>query len=388
MRTHVFGLVLAALMTRAAPAQPTRTLSKPAAEAAEPFTTIAAVRELSDGRVVVVDPRDRVVQLLTKDLSSAQQVGRMGQGPGEYTMPMQLFAGGADTTLLYDLMGVRLLVIDPAGKPVNTISLAALSGGLPSGPAGVKGFDRHGRLFAQTMGFTAGPQGAQFADTAPVVRLDLKTKTIDTLTFVRAIAPRMQVSGNAQAGAAIKMSMAAYPLVDEWVVMPDGGVAVVRVSDYHVDWIAPSKTKRAAPPIAYERVRVVEADKVKARADRMKAQDAARRTLSSMKAPAGPDGKAVKMPSMTMAEPDEWPAYKPPFSASSVHLAPNGQLWVARLRPAGNDAPLYDVIDANGRVVSRVVLPKKSRVIGFGKGAVYVVRTDEDDLQYLQRFTY
>jgi hypothetical protein len=33
-----------------------------------------------------------------------------------------------------------------------------------------------------------------------------------------------------------------------------------------------------------------------------------------------------------------------------------------------------------------VVLPAKTRLLGFGQGTVYLVRTDDDDLQYLQRY--
>ena len=71
-----------------------------------------------------------------------------------------------------------------------------------------------------------------------------------------------------------------------------------------------------------------------------------------------------------------------------MQLAPNGDLWVARLRAVSDEAPLYDVIDASGKVVSHVILPKKSRVVGFGKGTVYVIRIDDDDAQYLQRFKF
>lgn len=34
----------------------------------------------------------------------------------------------------------------------------------------------------------------------------------------------------------------------------------------------------------------------------------------------------------------------------------------------------------------KVELPKKVRLVGLGNGVVYGVRTDEDDLQYLQRY--
>jgi len=36
--------------------------------------------------------------------------------------------------------------------------------------------------------------------------------------------------------------------------------------------------------------------------------------------------------------------------------------------------------------VKKVSLNPDSRVVGFGKGTVYVARVDQDDLQYLQRY--
>lgn len=39
-----------------------------------------------------------------------------------------------------------------------------------------------------------------------------------------------------------------------------------------------------------------------------------------------------------------------------------------------------------GRLVLKVRLQPRSRVIGFGKGSVYVVRRDDEDLEYLERY--
>jgi hypothetical protein len=44
------------------------------------------------------------------------------------------------------------------------------------------------------------------------------------------------------------------------------------------------------------------------------------------------------------------------------------------------------VIDRRGVVVARVDVPNGGHIVGFGARAIYVVRTDADDLQYLQRF--
>jgi hypothetical protein len=60
-------------------------------------------------------------------------------------------------------------------------------------------------------------------------------------------------------------------------------------------------------------------------------------------------------------------------------------LWVRRTVPAGEPAT-YNIIDPAGRVVQKVVLAKRARLLGFGKASVYVLRIDEDDLQYVQRY--
>jgi hypothetical protein len=83
---------------------------------------------------------------------------------------------------------------------------------------------------------------------------------------------------------------------------------------------------------------------------------------------------------------DNWPAFMPPFVAQAVEARPNGHVWVKRTQKLGNSAPLYDVFDGTGRVVGRVVLPAKTTLIGFGRESVYLIRYDEDDLQYLQRY--
>ncbi len=85
-------------------------------------------------------------------------------------------------------------------------------------------------------------------------------------------------------------------------------------------------------------------------------------------------------------EPAEWPSVKPPFTAGVV-ASPTGEIWVPRSRTAKDVAPRYDVFSKDGKLTGTVVFPPKTRVAALGNGgAIYTVRTDQDDLQYLQRF--
>jgi hypothetical protein len=65
--------------------------------------------------------------------------------------------------------------------------------------------------------------------------------------------------------------------------------------------------------------------------------------------------------------------------------SPFGELWVERSQPA--KAPeLVDVFDPAGRLARQVRLPAGSRLVAVGIKGLYVARTDEDGLWYLQRF--
>ncbi len=83
----------------------------------------------------------------------------------------------------------------------------------------------------------------------------------------------------------------------------------------------------------------------------------------------------------------EFPQLMPPFVASSIVMSPDGELWIGRSHAAGDRVWYYDVIDARGVLIAIAKVGTGSRVVGFGPGAVYVVRTDPaDDLAHLERY--
>jgi hypothetical protein len=49
-------------------------------------------------------------------------------------------------------------------------------------------------------------------------------------------------------------------------------------------------------------------------------------------------------------------------------------------------APQYDIVDERLGLIARAQLRAKSRVVGFGRQSVFVVRTDDDDLEYLEKY--
>lgn len=365
------------------------TLSKPDAEYAEPFTEVRGIRELPDGRVLVSDWRDKVVMLLDLKAGTAVKIGREGQGPEEYAMPMALWATPDGGALLQDMGNRRFLPIGADGKVGRALTPpqppAPPAGGPPGGMmimgglVDARGVDGQGRLYFQGMAITADGSGA---DSVPIMRWDRAAK-VDTVAWVP-LSPDMRPQVTRGAGGNTMMVRigggVAWPKQVQWGVAPDGRIALVEPEPYRVTWLG-SGTRRTGQPVTYTPVRVTEAEKKEYRDQ----QSRARPVMMTVGGTGGTAPPAAARP--TAGEDPKWPDTKPPFTGTgSVLVTPDGQVWVGRARRANDPTPTYDVFDGSGNLAGQVTLRPRSRVVGFGKGTVYVVRSDEDDLQYLERY--
>lgn len=388
-----------------------RALGAPDTEYEEPFSSVAGLRELRDGRVIVVDPRDKLVNLVDFRSGSATTIGREGSGPQEFGIPLRLFAAPGDTTLLFDPLNSRYVLIGPDGKAINTFRMepqapARPAQGAPGAqgrpPAGAPQFqiagigmsgrtsDARGRIYGEGSSFSQGPDGRPMsADSVPLVRYDRSTRAMDTLAFIKLPKSNTQVSGSAN-NREVRIG-GANPLAprDEWSVFPDGRVAIVRADDYRVDFVMPDGSKRAGARIAHTPVRMNAAEiryeeglRNAARANQMSIQVIRNNGQMTSTAQMGPPPNAPPLEPLT-----DWPDVKPPFRSgpTSVLARPNGELWVRRTENAQARGTLYDVITPQGRVGHQVRIQDGWTLVGFGANAIYTTRKDEDDLVYLQR---
>lgn len=403
MRPIIRPLTLLAALPLVLPAQQSQPRSLPAADATydEPFSNVAGLRELSDGRILVADARDKLLQLIDLKTGNAIKVGREGAGPGEFNLPFRLYGMAGDTTFMFDPGNTRYLTINPDGKPGKDFRMESPMTAAGAGGGGGGGFrvggmamaravDARGRLYYEAASFAPGPNGVpQQADSAPIMRYDRATQKSDTMGFVRLAKNNTQVSGGQ--GNMRVMIGAANPLTprDEWAVFPDGRVAIVRHEPYRVEFISASGTRTTASPIRHTPLRVTEADKKEEEALRRRLQGSGLR----MSVTDGPNGRQTSAtmggggPQPELPPLTDWPATKPPFRSgqASVWPRPNGDLWVRRTEPAGAKGTLYDVIDAKGAVIFQVRFPEGVVLVGFGNGTIYTTKADEDDLLTLQR---
>lgn len=383
-------------------AQQARPLPAPDATYAEPFSSVGvgAIRELASGRVIVADPRDKILQAIDFRSGTSVTIGREGSGPAEFGMPMRLFTAPADTTMLFDPLNNRYLVIGPDAKPVTSFRVEtpppASAGGGGGGMMMIGGgltarvADARGRLYAEGAPISMGPNGQpQQADSTVLLRYDRATQRIDTLGYIKLAKQNVQTSGS-QGNFSIQIG-GSNPLTprDEWSVFPDGRVAIVRAADYHVDWIAPNGTHSSSAPIRYTPIRITEADKREE--EELRLRNRANQMMIAVTNDNGQVRRSAQMGGGANRPPPppltDWPDVKPPFRSglASVLARPNGELWVQRTERAGAKGTLYDVIGVRGTVVSQVRIPEGWRLVGFGNGTVYTTRLDQDDLVYLQR---
>lgn len=380
---RLFGRFGAALLTIAAPAAlvaqgnvPEKRLDKAEAEFQESFDQVGALRELPNGKVLLVDLGPK--SLILADFKTGQQtaVGRNGQGPGEYQFPGALIPYLGDSTLLVDQVSRRLLTVSADGKMGKTVPFPETLQGL----AQPRGADKQGRIYMQASPFRIGDgEGppSQLPDSTVVVRWDRGRNKIDTLAKVKIPATKMNASNS---GGARIMMMRPQPYApqDEWIATADGRLGIARVGDYHVDWYGDRPVKGA--PVRYDPVRVTDADKDLF----MQALKNTRNRITVTNG--GPGGGREIKPPEPSADEFDWPEYKPPFRSRQVYATPDGQLWVQRYTAARDSVPAFDVFDASGNLASRVLLPKGRQVVGLGQGTVYAVRTDGDGLQWLERY--
>ena len=93
-----------------------RPLPAAAWTSSESFSRVSSVREQRDGQLIVLDEQE--IRLLRVDPRSSRvtPLGRSGQGPGEYLLPITLVALPGDTTMVVDMSGGgRHILVTPAG---------------------------------------------------------------------------------------------------------------------------------------------------------------------------------------------------------------------------------------------------------------------------------
>lgn len=368
-RAIVAALACVVIAPRAVAAQ--RKLAAPTATLAQEFTGIDGVRELRDGRIIVLDARERAIHVIDRSMKSGTKIGREGDGPGEFRLPRAFLALGGDTTLIDDMARFgKLLVITPAGAMGGFVSTQDNT--LGSRAFNVGAVDAVGRFY----------ENHYARDSNAIVRWDRAQRRRDTVAHLSmmVVSPLVEsapVAGSARRADASRSGGPPPPFstVSQWAVSADGHVAIVTPEPYRVTIVSPTGVRTIGQPIPVAAIAVGKAEKEEYRFERQKPVP----TITFVN---GAQSSSYQKPRFT--EPEEWPARMPAFLPNAVAYAPDGMLWVKRATRAGAPS-LYDVFDATAKRVYQLELPANTTLVGFGASAVYLARVDDDGLHYLQR---
>ncbi len=450
---------------------PVKPLGKVEVVAAEPFGSVSTTRALRDGRVLVNDIIGRRVVLLDSALASFTVVADTTSATANAYSSR--FAGlipyKGDSSLFVDPTSLSMLVIDAAGKVGRVMSIPRPNDAtsLIGGPNGTPSFDGQGRLVYRASpnfrfggggrpgagagqrgggqpetrrdgaGRTEGPGGAPFEppqgpDSLPIVRIELATRAMDTVAHVKVFRPRMTVAQDSGGRMRVSSIIDPLPITDDWAVLSDGSIAVVRGLDYHIDWVRPDGSRSSSPKIPFQWRHLSDSDKVafidstRTAMEKLRAQFQAQRAANGgaggiippaavdgmagvmggapqimiFRGEAGPErrgsdaprgrtegGGAVadfSIPPLQFIAPNELPDYAPPFTAGAARADMEGNLWI-RTTNAVNGGPVYDVIDVKGELVDRVALPTGRVIAGFGPGGVVYMGVREGRTVRLER---
>ena len=288
-------------------------------------------------------------------------------------------------------------------------------------------------MFGGPGGGNATPGGAPMVnmpalpDSVPLVRMEMATRKLDTLAMLKVYRPKMSTTSDSSGRMMVSSIINPLPQVDDYAVLADGSVAVLRGQEYRVEWIRPNGERVAGGRLPFDWRKLDDAAKVafldstKTAMERVRQQGNSRAqnggapaALTPGGAPAGSSGGGAMVMTFTRAEggassdaprprdqggqpanftipplqfvpPNELPDYAPPFNGGSARGDFDGNLWV-RTTNTVNGGSVYDVITAKGELLDRVAVPAGRVVAGFGpKGAVYLGYRDDKGIARLER---
>ena len=397
---------------------PVRPLGPVLARSSEPLGAVSTVLTLPGGKVLVNDILHRRIVMFDSTLTqvtvvadstsaTANAYGARGGG---------LLSFGGDSALFIDPASLSMMGIDANGAltTVRAVPRATEINLLVGGPNGRPGFDALGRMIyrgqarqrprAATRGGEGTFEMTVQPDSAPIVRVNLLTRRIDTIAMIKIPRTAVQVTRGSDGRMNVQTTINPLPTTDDWALMHDGSVAVVRGHDFHVDWIDAEGTVTSSPKILFEWVRLSDEDKETIVDSAKKAVERQRAAATRLVGggggrgggrggaggegappqrgggPGGPGGpEGFQPPTINMIPARELPDYRPPFGLQSALGDLDGLLWIRSSASVGDAGPIYYVINRQNEVVDRIQLPQGRMVAGFGKdGIVFMAFRDTE----------
>jgi hypothetical protein len=393
---------------------------------AVPLSSVAAALLMPGGRVLVNDITGHRVLLLDSTLATATLVAdttaATANAYGRDAGTLIRFRG--DTALYIDPSSLSMLVLDPSGKIARVMAVPRPDEAphLIGAAFGTPGVDARGRLvYYGTLGRNDGmvllccvgrahatqmrPAGLlEKSDSAIVRRVNLDTHAVDTAATFKIAIDRQVINADAQGlFTSVQTTSEPFPVVDDWTMLPDGAIAVLRGRDYHLDLLSADGRWTSFPkmPFGWQHVDDVHKSAIidssskaeQAMLDRIYAQMVSSSPGRGGRGGGRGGGGAPAMPGgmvpipMIAGRPESSaiPDYMPAFKAGAVTSDADGNIWVRTTAMSNGGQPIYDIVNRRGEVVDRVQLPPFRTIAGFAPGRVFMAVKDDAGNVHLER---
>jgi len=224
---------------------------------------------------------------------------------------------------------------------------------------------------------------------ATLPRANFDTRIVDSVAHVK-IANGMRME-RTRAGDTMRVHRGFNPvsLVDEWAVLADGSVALVRGHDCHFDWIRPDGTKTSSPKLPFDWKKLSDADKqvlmnsVHTAFEASVAATAAKRpTLGENGRPRPTEINTLEFVPLSQIGDDQ-----PPIRSGAVRPDLDNNLWIlpATSAQSRNGELVYDIVNREGQLTHRVRIPLGHSIAGFGHNGIVFLMAKEADKWVLKR---
>jgi hypothetical protein len=379
-----------------------RLLAAPNAKLPVSLGSAASIRQLPGGRLLVNDTQRRQLLLVDPSFSTATVVAdSIPNQPNSYGAKAGgLIAYRGDSTLFVDPDGLSMFVIDPSGQIARVASIPRSqdASGLGSNRAGL---DAKGRIVFMGPAkvkqiVNGGLTVAQFPDSVDIDRIDLTTRKVDTVGFVKVQKQNMMIT-QTEKGMTVGFEVNPVQTVDDWAVLTDGSVAIVRGTDYRVDIVSSNGTKTGPKiPFAWrplgDEEKAVVLDSAKRQVERMFSGPNAGATMAQMhggQIPGVAPREGGQPLPFRMAPPSALPDYWPPFAQNAAKPDADGNLWIrtSAVRAGGVGGSIYDVVDREGKLIDRIQLAPGRSIAGFAKGGIVYQLVRDGAGAWLERTT-
>ena len=352
-RAAVALVLLVAIAAACAPAEPANgsdvMISKVTGRLPE-LERVWSLAELPDGRVVI--PQSRAVLRADLGAGTADTLGRIGEGPGEYKQPFRvLLLHGGIAMLDGQLSRLTVWNLDGTVRSTAPLSRYASFGGV---------LDTVGHAFFEQLPANISIGGINEAgrakDSTAIYRMTLPGPQYDTVAKIYEIGKVTIRFGD---GAAFRPRL--YQTPDVWGVLPDGTLWIARGRQNRIDRMSVDGRWTIGTPRPWQPIPVTKAD---------------RRKMHSF--PGLPSSSVLD----TMYEP--MADTKGPFAEAVA--AADGEVWTRLHQPAGYQRERYAIFPVSGASTRTASLPQGRILVAITATNLYTIHEDDDGFWELERY--